>query len=269
MLYELSQADYHRVEALYHPLDFHLNSRAVLDRLSPGRVFVDDPDQPRASFMLAPEACYLAGDADRADFNAGINEAIRAGEVVYDAPVLGWVVASEAWAERLTHILTPYLVQAAMRHHYICRARAWDWRERVPEGYEVRPIDAALLNDPALQVPEHLRHWTRYNWGTTGTYLERGFGRATLDGSTVVAWSVADCVTADGRCEIGIQTAPAYRRRGLATLTAAAAIDHALSSGLREVGWHCDVDNAGSIGTAERAGFELERHYTMYLIHRR
>jgi hypothetical protein len=30
------------------------------------------------------------------------------------------------------------------------------------------------------------------------------------------------------------------------------------------VGWHCPVDNLGSIGTAEKVGFEKERDYTMY-----
>ena len=31
-----------------------------------------------------------------------------------------------------------------------------------------------------------------------------------------------------------------------------------------EVGWHCDEYNIGSIGVAERVGFELERKYIQY-----
>jgi tetratricopeptide (TPR) repeat protein len=37
-----------------------------------------------------------------------------------------------------------------------------------------------------------------------------------------------------------------------------------LSSGFRQVGWHCDEYNLGSIGVAEKVGFKLERKYVQY-----
>jgi len=78
-----------------------------------------------------------------------------------------------------------------------------------------------------------------------------------------VSWSLADCRSGDA-CEIGIHTAEPYRRRGLATLTAAATVEYALSNGFSTVGWQCSEDNLGSIGTAEKVGFERERDYTMW-----
>jgi RimJ/RimL family protein N-acetyltransferase len=64
-------------------------------------------------------------------------------------------------------------------------------------------------------------------------------------------------------CEIGIHTAK-ERRRGLATLTAAATVEYALSNGFSTIGWQCSEDNLGSIGTAEKVGFERERDYAMW-----
>jgi RimJ/RimL family protein N-acetyltransferase len=83
-----------------------------------------------------------------------------------------------------------------------------------------------------------------------------------LHGDQVVSWSVADCVSG-GACEIGIHTRKDYRRRGLGTLTAAAAVDLGLSN-YRFVGWHCDEQNIPSIRVAEKVGFDLERRYIQY-----
>jgi RimJ/RimL family protein N-acetyltransferase len=79
-----------------------------------------------------------------------------------------------------------------------------------------------------------------------------------------VSWSLADCIVGDA-CEIGIHTAEDYRRQGLATLTAAATVDGCLARGLTAIGWHCDVDNLGSRGVAERVGFRHERDYVEYV----
>ena len=79
----------------------------------------------------------------------------------------------------------------------------------------------------------------------------------------VVSWSLADCRSGDA-CEIGIHAVKEHRRRGLATITAAAAVEYALSNGYSMVGWQCSEDNLGSVGTAEKVGFERERDYTMW-----
>jgi RimJ/RimL family protein N-acetyltransferase len=67
-------------------------------------------------------------------------------------------------------------------------------------------------------------------------------------------------------CEIGIRTAPDHRRRGLGGAAAAAAVDDALAHGFAMVGWHCPEENVGSIRTAEKVGFRLEREYAAYYV---
>jgi RimJ/RimL family protein N-acetyltransferase len=74
--------------------------------------------------------------------------------------------------------------------------------------------------------------------------------------------NLADCIVA-GRAEIGIETAPEHRRRGLATQVTAAAVAMAFDRGLTEVGWHCNDDNTGSYRTAESVGFRLARRYDL------
>jgi len=262
MIYELKQADYARVHPLFRALHYHLTSAAVLDGNCPGRVFVNDLANPQTAFMFSPEGCYLVGNPDNDAFNRALNHAIYAGEAFGEIDALFFVCHPESWRERLAVVLDPRPPLNMPRRHYVCRELKYDWRANVPHDYAVQRIDEALLNCPGLRIPDHVTNWMENNWGSSADFLQRGFGFVTIHTDEVVSWSLADCISGDA-CEIGIHTAEAFRRRGLATVTAAAAVDYALSFGLAMVGWQCAEDNLGSIGTAEKVGFEKERDYTM------
>ncbi len=268
---ELDRADYGKVRRLFSPLVYHLTSAAVLDGNSPGKVFVDNSAAPRTAFMLSPEGCYLAGDPDNDAFNRALNDAIYTGEVLEaGVEAVFFVCHPESWAQQLAVVLAPRQPIEMPRRHYVCRGLKIDWRASVPDGFAVRRINSQLLNDAGLNIPAHVQSWMQNNWSSPAEFLEKGFGFVGLVidahpmcGDEVVSWSLADCVSGDA-CEIGIHTARAFRRRGLATITAAAAVDYALSHGFSVVGWQCPEDNLGSIGTAEKVGFERERDYAMY-----
>jgi RimJ/RimL family protein N-acetyltransferase len=264
MIHELKRDDYESARPLFRPLRYHLTSAAVLDGNSPGRVFVDDPAQPGTAFMLSPEGSYLAGDPDNDVFNQAFNRDVVSRRTLgEDVRVLFLVVHPERWRDRLPSLLAPHAPVTMRRRHYVCRTLRCDWRARLPEAYAVHRIDRALLDSARLTVPDHVMGWVENNWGSIDRFLQGGFGFATVSEGEIVSWSLADCVSRD-QCEIGIHTVPAHRRRGLATATAAAAVEHALSHGFAMVGWHCPEDNLGSIGTAERVGFWRERDYAAY-----
>jgi len=264
VIYELNKAGYEKVHPLFRALEYHLTSAAVLDGNTPGKVFVDDPATPQTAFMFSPEGCYLAGNPANDAFNRALNEAIFAREIFgKEVHALFFVYHPEGWQEQLAIVLDPRLPIEMGRRHYICRKLKYGWRANVPAGFTAHHVDEALLNRPGLKIPDHMHGWMENNWGSTTDFLQRGFGFVTIHDEEVVSWSLADCISGD-TCEIGIHTAEAFRRRGLATITAAAAVDYALSSGYAMVGWHCAEDNLGSIGTAEKVGFERERDYTMY-----
>jgi RimJ/RimL family protein N-acetyltransferase len=264
MLYELDKTDYEKVRPLFQSLDFHLASLAVLDGTNPGRCFVDDLGTPQAAFLLSPEGCYLAGNPQNPDFNCALNQAIFSRSILGDdVRGLSFVLASDAWANHLVDIFSPRIPIVLARRHYVCRELTFGWQSRVPQGFTVSRITSQLLNRAGLRIPDHVYGWIQNNWGSTSWFLERGFGFVTVHGKEVVSWSLADCASGSS-CEIGIRTASNYRRRGLATVTAAATVDYALSHGCSTVGWHCNDENLGSIGTAEKVGFTKERDYTMH-----
>ena len=269
MLYELRKQDYGRVQRLFKDLEWNLITRAVIDGTSPGRVYVDRVDDPRTAFMCTVEGYYVAGDDSNAAFNSSLNklllERIFVGDTVRkDETDVAIGFHPDSWTERMPAVFQGRSPLITTRRHYVCtEVKSSQWRDHIPTGFQVHRISDELLRTPGLEVPDHVTEWMTTNWGSVPAFMKRGFGFCTVYGSRIVSWSVADCVSADA-CEIGIHTLEAHRRQGLATLTATAAVDHALASGLRQVGWHCDEYNLGSIRVAEKAGFRLERKYVQY-----
>lgn len=94
-------------------------------------------------------------------------------------------------------------------------------------------------------------------WPDVRTFLARGGGWvAEVDGAPAALAFVA--MTSDDDAEIGIETLPAFRRRGLARVACAALVEDLLATGRTPV-WSCREDNVGSARLAEALGFAVSR----------
>jgi RimJ/RimL family protein N-acetyltransferase len=269
MIHELKKRDYEKVRPLFEELEWNLITSAVIEGTSPGRVYADRVEDPRTVFMCTVEGYYLAGYDNNDQFNTSLNklifERIFAGDTVRkDETDVAIGFHPESWKDMMPIIFQGRIPLTTARRHYVCTELKVDrWRGHVPKGFQVQRIDEKLLRTPHLEIPEHVTGWMKTNWGSISDFMKKGFGFCTLHGKRIVSWSIADCVSGNA-CEIGIHTHEDYRRQGLVTLTAAAAVGYSLSSGFKYVGWHCGEYNLGSIGVAEKVGFKLERKYIQY-----
>jgi len=269
VIHELDKSEYENVRHLFKELDYNLIISAVIEGTSPGRIYVDDVVAPETIFLCSVEGYYLSGHVDNDSFNKALNrfifEKFFAGDTVRkDETDISIGFHPDSWENKMEVIFRPRTPLKALRRHYVCRElKAVDWKSQVPKGFSIHRADKKLLETPGLVIPNHVTDWMNTNWGSIRDFLQKGLGFCMLHDKNVVSWSIADCTSGDA-CEIGIHTHPKYRRRGLATLTAAATVDYCLSSGFTSVGWHCDEYNLGSIGVAEKVGFELERNYLQY-----
>ncbi len=269
MISRLNENDYTKVRSLFNELEYNLITSAVIERTSPGRIYVDYVTDPRTAFMCTAEGYYLAGYENNSEFNTSLNklifEKIFAGDTIRKGETdvaIGF--HPDSWKDKMPIIFRGRVPLTTARRHYVCTELKVDhWRDHVPKGFQVQRIDEKLLRAPHLEIPEHVTGWMKTNWGSIFGFMKKGFGFCMLHDKRIVSWSIADCVSGNA-CEIGIHTRENYRRQGLATLTAAAAVDYSLSSGFRQVGWHCDEYNLGSIRVAEKVGFKLERKYIQY-----
>jgi RimJ/RimL family protein N-acetyltransferase len=265
MFVELGANQYERVRDLYQGMDHSLSIHALIEGNNPGHLFVDNAD-------------LLAGD----DSNPATNEALRRlfEEQIFSGKVFVGVescmvlaVEPDSWEARLPEIIPTHQADKLPRYLYLCNEVKLDWRNRVPEGYSVRRIDRALVDDPNLAFTDAIEEWEPLGqlWGGVDSFLENGAGFCVVHGNDIVSRCMADCrghsradCRAGERIDVGIITDPAHRRRGLASIAAAATVEYCLSHGFSEVGWHCDYDNPGSWKTAEKVGFERASEYFYY-----
>jgi RimJ/RimL family protein N-acetyltransferase len=266
MIHALNKTDYEKARPLFQPLtEYLLFCTGVLEGKYPGRVFVDDPAHPRTAFMITRDMwCFLAGDPHNDAFNRALNAAILAREVVGEGvSVLLLHCHPEDWDGQLAAVFAPRPPIAYPRRRYIGRVLRYDWRADVPQGFTVQRADNSLLERAGLEIPEDVRDVLEM-CGPGDDPAQKGFGFVAFHQGQIVAHAVVDCIVGDAG-DMGLFTHEDYRRRGLATLTAAAAVEYGLAHGLNMVNWDCGEDNVGSLRTAEKLGFERERDHTLYL----
>jgi len=252
---ELAPNAYPRVLPFFADLAYHLSITAVLNGAMPGQVVVDDAARPGTALVSSPEGQYLAsmGPPGPAEQRAGraLVEQLR-------GPTIE-LFAAPSWEQHADQLVPGIPFRQVPRRRYALSALAGAWHQHIPAPLTLRRLDAETLARPELQS-HHIQRWASGNWGSAAEFLAHGFGFALFHGADPASWCLADCAIGT-RCEIGIHTHPAYRRRGLATIVVAVTVAHALGAGFDEVGWHCGEENDGSQGVAEKVGFTLTHRF--------
>jgi RimJ/RimL family protein N-acetyltransferase len=270
MFKELKQNEFGRVLPLFRELGYCLALRATIESNNPGRIFVDNVDNPRIALALTVGGYLLAGDYSNPETNEDLRsflaEQIFTGQVhVKSSRSMFLTLHPEAWETKLPELFPTHDIIKRKRYHYVCNRVKFDWRNNIPEGYTVRRVDRALLDDSRIVFPNAIR--TRMNideqWGTVGNFLEEGVSFFVLRGYDVVSWCTPECA-ANRQIEVGIITHPEHRRQGLAAVSVAATADYCLDHGFSAVGWHCNELNVGSWKTAEKVGFDRDREYAEF-----
>lgn len=270
MLVELMPKDYNKLGTLFDGFDYSLSIRAVIEGNNPGRIYVDNADQPRVGFALTVEGYLLAGKSGHASLNQALGKFLRerifSGEIYVNGDIsMSLAVYPQVWEAKLPELIPTHEIEQLDRCHYLCHELSLDWRKNIPDGYSVRKIEEYPLKKPDYELSEDMRAWfdVQEMWGSTENFLSKGVSFCVLHGSQVVAWCTPDC-TAGNRIDVGIFTEPEYRRKGLGTLAVAATVEHCLRHSFSAVGWHCNVDNIPSRKIAEKVGFMLNRKYVYY-----
>ena len=273
MLSELRLEEFKKVIPLFHEFDFSLSLLASFAGNNPGRIFVDDPINPSVAFALTVEGYFLIGDPNNSHIVTSVGDFLReqifTGEIYLDDNTnLSLAVYPASWEDKLNEMIPSHEIEKLPRYQYICLEPALDWRAHLPSGFQVRPFDQDILQDSSMVIPEEILDWAciEIRWGSLDNYLRNGVGTCVTHGNQVIAICSPDCYIEE-QIDIGIFTLPEYRRKGLAVAATAANVEAAFKKGFRQVGWHCNADNLGSIKTAEKVGFKLnERYYYYYYV---
>lgn len=226
---------------------------AVFEGRQPGRVFVDDLEQPSAAIMFRTYGFYVAGDHG----NAALRRFIR------DAPpepgvfqsLYGYVPDGDAWKQALLEDHGDVL-EVIPRHGF-----SWQptpealvviegWRDRMPAGIRMVAIDADLARRIDHEMPQFIESF----WLSYDAFAKHGFGYCLMSGNEIasVAYTISVSST---EANIDVETAPGYRRQGLSMLTCSAYIERCLALGITPT-WDADGNNLPSRALARKLGFQ-------------
>lgn len=118
----------------------------------------------------------------------------------------------------------------------------------LPDGYTIHEIDADILfRMQGRIVPS-------FSWSSDEVFLEKGKGFCILHGDHIAAWAFSAAVSSK-EIDIGVETSPEYRNRGLAAVVSSRMIQYVLEQNKKPV-WACHAQNMASQALAEKIGFK-------------
>ena len=213
-----------------------------------GKIYVTDPERPASAMAFVGCFCFYAGEPCR--------------ELVAEKPE-GFIIMvprDEAWAALIESCfpdakrVTRYAIRKDTRFDRDALRRM---AAQVPEGYELREIDAEMyekcLEDPVT------RDFVS-SFGSREKYLELGRGMVITKDGRIVSGASSYTRYKEG-IEIEVDTAGDERRKHLATAVCAALILRCLEEGLYP-SW--DAQNMNSVRLSQKFGYELDGEYTAY-----
>lgn len=227
---------------------------AVIEGAMPGKVFVDDSEQPRTAVVCNDSGwCFVLGDVRRDLVATTMPELL---EALTDEPTALFATTPE-WQDALDPLFERRIFRN--EYHFKGLSRGTD---APPAGFTLVPLDARI----AAMFEGRVDPWVVRIWGGPERFAEQAFGFAVMRAGELAAFCTA-CAIGGGEAEVEIGTAEDWRRLGLATVAGAAFIRECGRRGLRPA-WTCLADNEPSLRTAARLGFTFFRQVTGYPLDR-
>jgi RimJ/RimL family protein N-acetyltransferase len=234
---------------------------AICQGYCPGWVFVDRRENPHLVLVWSALGYYFIAGAsdishDWVEASRVLTEIFVPASQAEGESSFILVPAGEGWKERLPQLLPEREVLEIYRRPFQFDGLRFKtlsrWQERLPEGFQLRIMDAALTE--SIGAPP--------GWFSPEGFLENGLGVVLLAGDEVASLCVSVFASQE-RMEIDIHTEETYQHRGFAALTAAAFIEECLRRG-KLPNWECFWENEASTALAEKLGFQAEADYPVY-----
>jgi GNAT superfamily N-acetyltransferase len=231
---------------------------AVLEQRQGGQVFAEDCPNPRYALVCNDSGFFLAfGEPEESDLVAQVRQLFHQKLVEENTALFG---TSPAWDAPLAAAFAPFQAQATRRLGFRIDPQPGrpplDWRERIPPGYHIAPIDAALcarIADGSATNGYGIDPWFIRIMGGPEGYAAHGLGCALMHGEQIASLC-GYCAFAHSEAELEVGTVPAYQGKGFATLASAAFLEQCQQKGLLPV-YTCESKNMPSLAVAHKLGF--------------
>lgn len=158
------------------------------------------------------------------------------------------------------HLLVPQAVSAIQRLEFFDydpnSSILADWRQRMPNGFEIRAIDWQLLERCEW------RDDMEFYCGSLEKFIANELGLCMMQGDDIVVEAYVSSF-GESQAEIGAVTREAYRGHSYAPIACAYLIEACEQRGYHAY-WSCDCENIASARVARKLGFIHEMAYQIF-----
>lgn len=244
---------------LFATTHYGVLAAGTLEGGHPGRVFVDHLNQPSAALLCTRVGYYFLAGTPTATIMVEVRDlfhqtlAPQQFKALNDPQILLFF-PTEDWQQPLFAAFQPdHPIRIHKKRMTLTPGAAnalHGWPDCIPDGLCLQPLEPEFLS----QHPEIGGEVSLF-WGSFEVFWQKSLGCCLVDEAGTIASACHAVFIGAGEAEISIFTAPEYRRRGLATLTASAFIEACLARGLKPI-WGCFPENLPSVALARKLGFE-------------
>ncbi|MEN6434735.1 MAG: GNAT family N-acetyltransferase [Anaerolineaceae bacterium] len=260
-MYELPVCSYFLAQPIFRNFPQAILPAAILEGYHPGKVYVDQPDEPRVAMIWSTVGYYFLAGQPSAIRDIGILQKILTENFIPASKKMGengFILATSGteWKEYIPGIMgdrdAKIIFRQPFRFQYCIFKESKHWLASLPSGFVLKKIDADLLQ--IITLPS--------SWSSIEAFLTNGSGYALVNEGKIISSCFSVFRSGTG-IEMDVQTTPEYRGKGYAMITSSAVIEACIQLGLQP-NWECFWDNLASIGLAEALGFEKLSPYPVF-----
>lgn len=253
-IYKLKKENYSKVAPLIESQN-ELSVISTINGIVSGEIYVNDTDNPTATFIKTCECNYIAGKTNDKEFNLAISEKLDFWDQITPDSI--------SWNEVIPSIHKDKFIRKYTRRHYVLHEHMQkEINEKLPDGYYIEEINPTSLKNMKYENVDDLLEWLD-NWENDDKFIQYGIGYYIRNDKTIVSWSLSDC-SYDKKIAIGINTDRRYRKQGFAKVVISKVVQECFLKGYNQIDWLCVDSNKGSIAIAEKIGFILSNKYNSF-----
>lgn len=242
----------------------NLFARAVVENYVSGKVYVNDVNNPTTFYVVHPYGMTLLfGKHDNQEFNQTFKEHALNKNKLRNSHE--WL---QAYPQQWDLVLKELFADCSIKSSEDDSNRTKNIIElntRVnfkfnPKKYHQLKKDIKIPQTPAIRTGKREFKMMQGTvvplnfWNNSDDFRDIGVGYSTYCENELACTAFTSCII-DNFLELGMETVPKFRGKGLARYTCSKLIDYCLENKYEPI-WACRLENIGSYILAQKLGFE-------------
>ena len=242
----------------------NLFARAVIENLVSGKVYVDNALDIKTAYIVHPYGMtFLFGDSDNGDFNQQFKK--YALNIDSKRNSFEWMQTyPRSWDNKLKNLFGVQLIPSDKNISKIENGII-ELNTRVNFKFDKAFYLAKKVNNNELNIkitPTDRQMFTqmkgtvvpKYFWDSYDDFFNNGMGYSLFYKGELASMSFSSYKFGD-QLELGVETNPEFRGKGLAEIVCSALIDYCIEKNYEPI-WACRKENIGSYKLALKLRFQ-------------